>query len=73
MAYEMLMLSGIHLWTRCWRSDLTAWGEIRDRLLTRSISCHVASQVLIAFDREAVRDLGVDGRQNLVGIIITGS
>lgn len=34
-------------------SDLTAWGVGKSRppLLTRSASCHVASQVLIAFDR----------------------
>lgn len=53
--YEKPMRSGlgIHLWTRCSRSDLTAWGVEKSRppLLTRSTSCHVASQVLIAFDR----------------------
>lgn len=54
--YEMLMQSGGSTFGRDARgSDLTdgIWGVKFETaaLLTRSTSCHVASQVLIAFDR----------------------
>lgn len=63
--------SGIHLWTRCPRSDLTAWGGEGGRIETAftytiGLSCHVASQVLIAFDRGG-REAGILGGTRATG------